>query len=451
MKSEQNFTSGKIYLPFLKFCLPILAALVLQACYGMADLMIVGRFGVASDVSAVSSGSMILQTVQSIITGLSMGTTVMMGRKIGQNRHDECGRVIEGSIWLFGIMGITLAAFMIIFAKKISLLMHVPDEALTQCVYYVSICGAGLLFITAYNILSGIMRGMGNSKIPMITVAIACVINIGGDLLLVGVFHLAAAGAAIATVAAQGISVFISILLLKKMGLPFRVKMRGIKNYGEEIKEVVKIGLPIALQDLLVSISFTVVMTIVNTLGVIVSAGVGVAEKLCQIIMLSPSAFAQAMSAVVSQNYGAGKMYRARKFLLYAILSSLAVGVIMAYIAWFYGANLAAIFSNDHNVCVAAGEFLRGYAIDTIITSFMFCLLGYMNGCGKTTFVMLQGTLAAFCIRIPVAYAMSKVVPTSVFLISLATPCSSVCQTVAFLIFFTYLTKKEKRKNALGA
>ncbi len=448
MKTEQNFTSGKIYLPFLTFCLPILAALVLQACYGMADLMIVGRFGSASDVSAVSSGSMILQTIQSIITGLSMGTTVLMGRNIGLNRHDECGKVVEGSIWIFGIIGIVLAAVMVIFAGGIAKLMQVPDAAMTQCVYYVRICGAGLIFITAYNILSGIMRGMGNSKMPMITVAIACVINIFGDLLLVGVFHMAAAGAAIATVAAQGISVLISILLLKKIGLPFKVKMKGIQNYGSEIKDVVKIGLPIALQDLLVSLSFTVITTIVNGLGVVISAGVGVAEKLCQIIMLSPSAFSQAMSAVVSQNYGAGKMYRARKFLLYAILSSLAIGVIMAYVAWFHGAAMASLFSNDSDVCVAAGEFLKGYAIDTILTSFMFCFSGYMNGYGKTTFVMLQGILSAFCVRIPVAYAMSKVIPTSVFLISLATPCASVCQTIGFVIFFVYLTKKEKRINA---
>lgn len=448
MKTEQNFTSGKIYLPFLTFCLPILAALVLQACYGMADLMIVGRFGSASDVSAVSSGSMILQTIQSIITGLSMGTTVLMGRNIGLNRHDECGKVVEGSIWIFGILGTALAAVMVIFAGGIAKLMQVPDAAMTQCVYYVRICGVGLIFITAYNILSGIMRGMGNSKMPMITVAIACVINIFGDLLLVGVFHMAAAGAAIATVAAQGISVLISILLLKKIGLPFKVKMKGIQNYGSEIKDVVKIGLPIALQDLLVSLSFTVITTIVNGLGVVISAGVGVAEKLCQIIMLSPSAFSQAMSAVVSQNYGAGKMYRARKFLLYAILSSLAIGVIMAYVAWFHGAAMASVFSNDNDVCIAAGEFLKGYAIDTILTSFMFCFSGYMNGYGKTTFVMLQGILSAFCVRIPVAYAMSKVIPTSVFLISLATPCASVCQTIGFVIFFVYLTKKEKRKNA---
>ncbi len=448
MKTEQNFTSGKIYLPFLTFCLPILAALVLQACYGMADLMIVGRFGSASDVSAVSSGSMILQTIQSIITGLSMGTTVLMGRNIGLNRHDECGKVVEGSIWIFGIIGIVLAAVMVIFAGGIAKLMQVPDAAMTQCVYYVRICGAGLIFITAYNILSGIMRGMGNSKMPMITVAIACVINIFGDLLLVGVFHMAAAGAAIATVAAQGISVLISILLLKKIGLPFKVKIKGIQNYGSEIKDVVKIGLPIALQDLLVSLSFTVITTIVNGLGVVISAGVGVAEKLCQIIMLSPSAFSQAMSAVVSQNYGAGKMYRARKFLLYAILSSLAIGVIMAYVAWFHGAAMASLFSNDSDVCIAAGEFLKGYAIDTILTSFMFCFSGYMNGYGKTTFVMLQGILSAFCVRIPVAYAMSKVIPTSVFLISLATPCASVCQTIGFVIFFVYLTKKEKRINA---
>ena len=447
MNNENNFAKGSIYLPLLKFSVPILLALILQSAYGMADLLIVGRFGSAADVSAVSNGSGIMQTVQSVIIGISMGTTVLMGIRIGQDKPEECGKVVEASIWLFGIMGTVMALAMVFLAGPISSLMQVPEEAFTQCVYYVRICGVGLLFITAYNVLSGIMRGIGNSQLPMITVGIACVINILGDLLLVGVFKLQAAGAAIATVSAQGISVLISILLLKKGGLPFTIKMRSLKNYFSDIVSVIKIGMPIALQSLLVSLSFRIIGIIVNELGVVVSAGVGVAEKLCMIIMLAPDAFSQAMSTVVSQNMGASNPQRARKFLLYGMLSSFAIGVVMAYIAFFHGQLLSGIFTADPDVCYASAEFLKGYAIDTLITSFMFCFVGYFNGCGKTTFVMLEGTLSAFGIRVPVAFLMSRITPVSVFKLSLATPCSSIAQLIACLIYFRILLNKEKKNS----
>lgn len=441
---ENNFTEGKIFAPLISFTIPILFALVLQACYGMADLLIVGQFGSAADVAAVSNGTMLMHTVQGIVIGLSMGTTVLMGRRIGEGRTKDCGHVVEASIYLFLILGTVLALAMVVFSKAMCNAINIPPEAFNKCVSYIVICGVGLLFITAYNVLSSIMRGMGNSSMPLITVAIASVINILGDLLLVGVFNMAATGAAIATVGAQAISVIISVILIKKSGLPFTVKLQKLNQYFDDIKTIIKLGTPIALSGLLVSLSFLVLNAIVNAMGVIVSAGVGVAEKLCSIIMLVPDAFNQSLSAVVAQNIGANKPKRARKVLVISMAISFAIGIVMAYVAFFHGVWLSRIFSKDMEVCLASAEYLKGYAIDTLLTAYLFCFLGFFNGYGKTTFVMIQGLAGAFCVRIPVAIFMSKVFTGNVFMLSLATPSSSAVQIILCLLCLYFTVRQEK-------
>jgi putative MATE family efflux protein len=442
MIKETKFTEGKIFGPLVKFTAPVLFALILQAAYGAADLLIVGQFGTAADVSAVSTGTLVMHTVTAVVTSLAMGTTILMGQKIGQGRSDECGKAVEGSIHLFAIIGIIMTVAMVVFATPICTVLNVPEEAFGKAVSYVTICGAGLLFITAYNVMSSIMRGMGNSKMPLVTVAIACVVNIVGDLVLVEVFNLAATGAAIATVAAQGVSVIVSVFIIKKGGLPFSFHMKKITEYKSEIAAVIKLGSPIALQGFLVSLSFLVIGAIVNALGVIASAGVGVAEKLCQFIMLVPDAFTQALSTFVAQNIGAGKRERAKKTLRYGIISSLTVGVFMAYLAFFHGDILARVFTADAQVVAAAWDYLKAYAIDTILVSFMFCFVGYFNGCGRTSFVMIQGIVGAFGVRIPVAFMMSRLADVTLFKVALATPCSSFVQIILCVAYFIWLERK---------
>lgn len=278
-------------------------------------------------------------------------------------------------------------------------------------------------------------------------VAFACVFNIAGDYLLVGVFHMAAAGAAIATVAAQALSVLFSFLIIRRQKLPFSFEKSDVKADPARMGAVLRLGFPIALQDVLVSISFLAITAIVNTLGVTVSAGVGVAEKLCGFIMLVPSAFSQAMSSFVAQNMGAGEPQRARRGLVYGIAASLAVGIVMAYFTFFHGDLLAGLFvsGKDPAVIAAAAEYLKAYAIDCLFVSFLFCLIGYFNGCGKTAFVMAQGIVGAFGVRVPVSFLMSKRVSVSLFHIGLATPCSSVVQILLCGAYFLLLARAAKR------
>lgn len=279
MSRPHSLTEGNILTSLMGFALPVLAALFLQTMYGAVDMMIVGQFSHAAEVSAVSTGSWIMQTITTAIVGLAMGTTILLGRKIGEGQPEEAGRVMGASIWIFAVIGLAVTAVMQFLAVPCTAWMRAPKEAFDSTAVYVKICSAGSLFIVAYNLLGSIFRGLGNSRLPLISVSIACLVNIAGDLLLVGVFHMASAGAAIATVFAQAVSVVLSILIIRKQKLPFAFRKESVRYDRQLAGRVVKLGFPIAFQDVLVSISFLVISAIVNTLGVIPSAGVGVAEN----------------------------------------------------------------------------------------------------------------------------------------------------------------------------
>lgn len=447
MNKVSNFTEGKIFSPLLKFVIPILMALFLQAMYGAVDLLIVGQFGNAADVSSVSTGSQVMMGVTSMITGLTMGITILIGQKLGEGKREEAGNVVGSGISIFAIMSIILTVLVVTFASSIATFMHAPTEAFDSTVSYIKICAMGSVFVISYNVIGGVFRGIGDSKTPLITVGIACVVNIIGDLVFVGIFKMAAIGAAYATVMAQSTSVILSLLLIKKRGLPFDFSLKSIKFHKNLTTQIIKFGAPIALQDVLVNLSFLVIMMIGNSMGVVASAGIGVAEKLVGFIMLIPMAFAQAVSAFVAQNYGAKKYNRSKRVLIYSILASLCCGIVMFYITFFHGNLLSGIFSKDEAVILAAWDYMKAYGIDCLFTAIMFSMVGYFNGCGRTTFVMIQGIIGAFCVRIPVSFIMSKLEPVSLFNVGLATPMSTFVQIILCIFYFVYLSNKLSKKD----
>ncbi len=450
MSKVQNFTEGKIFSPLIRFAIPVLLALFLQAMYGAVDLLIVGQFGGDNAdvfVSAVSTGSQIMMTLTVVITGLAMGLTVYVGERIGAGERKEAGKIIGSGISLFAIIALIITVVMVLSSSALTKIMHAPEAAFDNTVWYVTICSAGTLFIVAYNLVGSIFRGIGDSKIPLLTVAIACTLNILSDFILVAVFNLGAIGAAIATVFAQAMSVALSLLIIRKRNLPFDFSRKYIRPDTKHIKSILRLGTPIALQDLLVSISFLVILAIVNSLGLNESAGIGVAEKVCAFIMLIPSAFMQAMSAFVAQNIGAAKYDRAKKALWCGIISSLTVGIIVGYFSFFHGDILAAIFTKDALIIAPATEYLKAYAIDCILTSFLFCFMGYFNGCGNTTFVMTQGIIGGICVRLPVSWVMSKIIPVSLFKIGLATPIASFVQILLCIGFFVIMQHKYRTRK----
>ncbi len=451
MEQKNNFTTGGVLGPLVKFAIPVLAAMFLQSLYGAVDLLIVGRFAETVDVSGVATGTMLIHTVTMIVTGLAMGITVYVGQKIGEKDLEEAGRAVGAGIVLFVLAGAVLTVILVLFTKQFAILLNAPEEAFVQTCEYIMVCGIGTIFIVFYNLLGAIFRGIGDSKTPLITVAIACVCNIIGDLILVAGLELGAMGAALATVAAQAVSVLISVVLISRRSLPFVFRKEFIRFDARLIKREVQLGAPIALQDFLVGISFLVIMAVVNAINVTASAGVGVAEKVCAFIMLVPSAFSQAMAAFVAQNIGAGKPDRAFKALKYGIATSFAVACVIGTFTFIRGDLLAAIFSKDTGVILQAHEYLKAYAVDTFLTAIMFCFVGYYNGCGETFFVMIQGLIGAFFVRIPVVLFMSHLTETNLFYIGLGTPASTLVQIVLCVGFMLYLNRKKlKSERSIG-
>ena len=446
MDQIRDFTKGPILGPLLQFSLPILLALFLQALYGAVDLWVVGRYALPQDVSGVAVGSQIMMTVTGLISSFSMGSTILLGQKIGEGSREDCGRVIGTTTLVFLGLGLALMALLPLLAGPIARLMNAPAEAFSQTRRYIAICGLGSVMIVAYNVLGSVLRGLGDPQTPLVTVAIASVCNIAGDLLLVAGIGLGAAGAAIATVCAQTISVLISLAILRRRELPFSLGRRDFRLFPAILRKILAFGTPIALQDLLVGLSFLVIFAIVNSLGLVASAGVGVAEKVCAFIMLIPLAFMQSMSAYVAQNHGAGKDERAARGLRLAVLVSTAFGVAMFLLAFFRGDLLCRIFARDEAVITAGSDYLRAYGIDCLLTCFLFCFIGYFNGLGQTGFVMVQGVAAAFLIRIPVAWWMSRTTGR-LFCIGLGVPCSTLAEILACFVFYAWLRRRERPRG----
>ena len=444
----QNFTQGKILGPLMRFAVPVAAALLLQSLYGAADLLVVGRYASSADVSAVSTGAQIMQTIVSLIAGLAMGTTILLGQQIGENRTDQAGKTVGTSIVFFGALAAVMSMVMLVNTRGAAHLMNAPEAAFEQTCAYLRICSGGLVFITAYNLLGSLFRGIGNSRIPLLSVAVATIANIAGDLVLVRSFGLGAAGAAWATVGAQFLSVLISLYFIRSSRLPFRLRKDDLRFDSGLIRRILGFGIPIAVMDLLVGISFLVILAIVNSLGVLVSAGVGVAEKVCSFIMLVPSAFGQSIASFTAQNYGASRIERAYKGLVYGIAVSFGFGALMAWLSFFHGDLLCGVFSRDAEVVMMGWEYMKAYAIDCLLVSFFFCLTGFFNGCGYTGFVMIQGVAGAFLFRIPVAWFMSRQVPVSLFRVGLATPASSFMQCVMCFAYLAYVRKELNRHRS---
>ena len=401
--SKSDFTQGSILGKLVPFMMPILGALILQAAYGAVDLLVVGRFGTTSGLSAVSTGSQVLNFVTFVITQFAMGITVLIARYIGEKKQQLIGSLIGGSIVVFAIISVVLFAVMIIFSRPIAVLMQAPAEAVSLTSVYVKICGGGIFFIVAYNLLSAIFRGLGDSKSPLIFVAVACVVNIAGDLILVAGLHLDAAGAAIATVFAQAVSVVFALLLLFKRNLPFTIKKSDFR-INEYCNRALKIGLPLALQECLTQISFLALCAFINRLGLEASSGYGVACKIVNFAMLIPSSLMQSTASFISQNVGAGNEKRAKKTLFTGIGVGLIIGCIVFVFIMFKGDILTGIFTTDETVIQKGYDYLRGFAPETILTAILFSMIGYFNGHDKTVWVMVQGLIQTLLVRLPLAY-----------------------------------------------
>lgn len=440
MANKNTILEGSIVVALTRFAVPMLFSLILQALYGAVDLWMVSRFALNADVSAVSTGSQTMLIVNGIVTGLAMGITILLGQSVGEGNDNQSARIIGTSTWIFAALALGLTLLLLTGAPTLTTALHAPVEAYQKTVHYIMICGAGTVFVVGFNVLNGIFCGLGDAKTPLYFVMIACAVNIVADYVFIAHAGLGAEGAAVATIAAQAVSVIFALALMKRR-LPFTVHHSHFGIDRAIAASILKLGTPVALLRMTNELSYLIILGFVNTLGVVASSGVGIAEKLVMFILLIPTAYMSAVSAFVAQNTGAGQHARARKTLWVGMATAAVIGGAMAYLSFFHGDALSRLFIGDVAVIAASTEFLKATALECFILSMAYCYDGYFNGIEKTTFVMVQGIIAALCVRIPYAYYASVQPEPSLFNIGLSTALAAAFMFVVCTAYYLWNRK----------
>ncbi|MBS6557684.1 MAG: MATE family efflux transporter [Roseburia sp.] len=449
---ERNLTTGSVFKNVIIFSLPYLLSYFLQTLYGMADLFIIGQFEGVASTTAVSIGSQVMHMITVMLVGLAMGTTVSIGQAIGSKDKKRVAEGIGNTVILFMGVALVLMIVLLLLTKPIVTVMSTPQEAVMGTISYLTICFIGIPFITAYNIISAIFRGMGDSKSPMYFITIACVANIVLDYVFIGGLHLGPAGAALGTTCAQVISVMISLVMIIRQREKFSLSRKDFRLSHNIMGQILKIGIPIALQDGFIQVAFMIITIIANQRGLNDAAAVGIVEKIISFLFLIPSSMLSTVSALGAQNIGAGKRQRANETLRYAVMITVGFGIIVGIFMQFFASPVVALFTDASDASGAevvrlGGQYLRGYVWDCMFAGIHFSFSGYFCACGKSGIPFLHNIIAITLVRIPGVYLTSTFFPDTLFPMGLATAAGSLLSAIICVVAFTILNRKEKMKK----
>ena len=444
---EKNLTTGSVFKTVVYFSLPYLLSYFLQTLYGMADLFIVGQFNGVDSITAVSIASQVMHMITVMIVGLAMGATVMIGRAVGAGKHEEVSSAIGNTIALFMTLSVIIMSVLLMVVKPIASVMLTPPEAFGETVTYLTICMIGIPFITGYNIISSIFRGLGDSKSPMYFIGIACGANIVLDYLFIGVFKLGAAGAALGTTLSQTISVIVSLTFIRKRKMGISLSLKDLKPKTAVMINLLKVGIPVALQDGFIQISFLIITIIANNRGLNDAAAVGIVEKIIGILFLVPSSMLSAVSVLSAQNAGAGKHDRARQTLWIGILITVVFGTISAVIMQFTAGSVIELFTDNTKVILLGGQYMSSYVWDCIFAGIHFCFSGYFCAYGLSGISFIHNSISIICARIPLAYLASIYFADTLFPMGIAAPVGSILSVVICISVFIWLSKRPGKLN----
>ncbi len=434
---KNNLTDGNILKGMLSFSVPYLISCFLQTFYGMADLYITGQFNVAASISAVAVGSQLMHMLTVMIIGLAMGSTVVISRAVGARDENRAASGIGNTVIVFAATALAVTIGLLLVRSPIVRVLKVPAEAVSEAGAYITICFAGIPFITAYNVISSIFRGLGDTRRPMIFVAIAGILNVGLDYLLIGPFAMGAAGAALATVISQAGSVVLALFSLRRLDTGVTLTKDKMKYDAGITHQILGIGIPVALQDGLIQISFLVITAIANSRGVDVAAAVGIVEKIISFLFLVPSAMLSTVSALAAQNAGAGKHDRSRRILNIGVMICIGYGAAIFVLCQFVSEEIVALFVRDNlRVVELGGQYLRAYAVDAMLAGVHFCFSGFFSAYGRSAYSFIHNMISAVGIRIPGAYLASVLFPATLFPMGLAAPVGSFVSILICLFFY---------------
>ena len=446
---QKNLTTGSVFQNILFFSLPYLLSYFLQTLYGMADLFIIGQFEGVADTTAVSIGSQVMHMLTVMLVGLAMGSTVSIGQAVGGRKDRQAAVCIGNTVTLFMGLSLVLTVVLLAASGQIVKVMSTPAQAVSGTLDYLTICFMGIPFITAYNIISSIFRGMGDSKSPMYFIAVACAANIGLDCLFMGALHMGPSGAALGTTLSQAVSVAVSLAVILKRGGGLSVRKQDFKPLPPVMGRLLKIGVPIALQDGFIQISFIVITIIANRRGLNDAAAVGIVEKIISFLFLVPSSMLSTVSALGAQNIGAGHPDRAQRTLGYAIAIAAGFGLLVSVLMQFLAEPMVSLFTDASQgsgaqVVRLGGQYLRGYVLDCMFAGIHFSFSGYFCACGKSGLSFLHNSIAILLVRIPGAFLASAYFPENLFPMGLATSAGSLLSVVICVIAFRLIARRGK-------
>ena len=441
---EKNWTTGSVLQSIWRFSLPYLLSYFLQTLYGMADLLIIGRFGTVADTTAVSVGSQVMHMLTVMIVGLAMGATVTIGRAVGAENKPRAARLIGNTVTLFMAGSVVLAAVLVGLVDPIVRIVSTPEQAVAGTRTYLIICFIGVPCITAYNIMASIFRGLGDSKSPMYFIAVACASNIALDYLFMGALHLGPAGAALGTTLSQLVSVIISLVVILRRKSGIHLSGADFKPERSALGEILSIGIPVMMQDGFIQVSFMIITIIANHRGLTDAAAVGIVEKIISFLFLVPSSMLSTVSALGAQNIGAGKHDRVDAILRYAIGIGLTFGLIVAVAVQFIAPSVVRPFTSDEAVVLAGASYIRGYIFDCLFAGVQFSFSGYFCAYGKSGLSFLHNTLSILLVRVPGAYLASRFFPQTLLPMGLASACGSLFSILVCVIAYHWLKRQQK-------
>ena len=440
---ENDLTQGSVLKNVVSFSLPYLLSYFLQTLYGMADLFIIGQFEGVASTTAVSIGSQVMHMLTVMLVGLAMGATVSIAQAAGGDKK-RTASAIGNTVTLFMLLSLALTALLLALRGGIVSIMSTPEEAVQGTLAYLTVCFIGIPFITAYNIIASIFRGLGDSKNPMYFIAVACVVNIALDYYFMGTLHLGPAGAALGTTLSQAVSVLVSLAVILKRRL-ISVRRADFRPQRAVMGKLLQIGVPVALQDGFIQVSFVIITIIANRRGLTDAAAVGIVEKIIGFLFLIPSSMLSTVSALGAQNIGAGKPERARLTLRYAAMIACSFGIAVVILTLFIAEPLVGLFTPDAAVTAAGGQYLRGYIWDSFFAGVQFSFSGYFCACGKSGISFLHNSLSILLVRVPGAYLASKYFPQTLLPMGLANAAGSLFSIFVCVIAYTIILRRERR------
>ena len=449
---RRDLTRGSVLKNVILFSLPYLLSYFLQTLYGMADLFIIGRFRGVDSTTAVSVGSQVMHMLTVMLVGLAMGATVSIGQSVGAGDRRQAALYTGNTVTLFMALSLVLTAVLRLLRQSITAVMSTPAAAVEGTVAYLTVCFLGIPFITAYNIISSIFRGLGDSKSPMYFIAIACGANIALDYFFMGALPLGPVGAALGTTLSQAVSVVISLIAIRRHQIGISVTPADLRPQRAVMGTLLRRGVPIAMQDGLIQVAFLIITIIVNRRGLNDAAAVGIVEKIISFLFLIPSSMLSTVSALGAQNIGAGKPKRAMAALGYAAALAGAFGAAAAAAVQLTAEPLVALFTDSARadgaqVIEMGGQYLRSYVWDVFFAGVHFSFSGYFCARGKSGLSFLHNCLSIILVRVPGAYLASTLFPDTLFPMGLASAGGSLLSDVVCVIGFVWLMRRDKAQR----